>query len=80
VGYLWSIVRQERPTLELWQADGSHPSVAGTYLAACVFYALIFRQSPEGLPGADGLSGADVRVLQQVAASVAADPGRWGIG
>jgi len=33
----------------LYVADKSHPNSAGSYLAACVFYATIFGKSPEGL-------------------------------
>jgi hypothetical protein len=64
VGYVWSVVRRQHPEIGLWQDDGSHPSTAGTYLAACVFYATIFRQSPEGLTFEGGLSDAQARVLQ----------------
>jgi hypothetical protein len=79
VGYLWSIVRTEAPSLALWQDDGSHPSRAGTYLAACVFYAVVFRQSPVGLAAGDGVSGDDARVLQGAAASVLDHPAQWGL-
>ncbi len=34
----------------LFVADGSHPSEAGTYLAASVFYATLYGKSPVGLP------------------------------
>lgn len=34
----------------LFLDDGSHPSPAGTYLAACTFYAAIFNANPAGLP------------------------------
>lgn len=34
----------------LFVADGSHPSEAGTYLAASVFYATLYGRSPVGLP------------------------------
>jgi hypothetical protein len=37
------------PGLQTLQADGDHPSVFGTYLAAAVIYATIFDRSPEGL-------------------------------
>ena len=78
VGYAWWIVHRQAPAIELWQSDGSHPSAAGTYLAACVFYAVIFRQSPEGLAGPDGLSSDDARFLQGVAATtVLNDPAHW---
>jgi len=47
VGYAWLTTLLQNPQLGLWQADGSHPTELGTYLAACVFYSVIFRQSPE---------------------------------
>jgi hypothetical protein len=47
----WDALRREQPSLELFYAGhGSHPSPAGSYLAACVFYATIFHQTPQGLP------------------------------
>lgn len=51
VGIAWAQVRQQQPLLELYLADGSHPSPAGSYLAGCTLYATIFHQSPVGLPG-----------------------------
>jgi hypothetical protein len=42
-------------SFSLWQYDGSHPSVKGSYLAACVFYACFLRESPAGLSYAGGL-------------------------
>jgi hypothetical protein len=50
VGIAWSEIRQTRPGLVLFLDDGSHPSPAGTYLAACTFYAAIFNANPSGLP------------------------------
>lgn len=50
VGPAWARVRRERPKLKLFAYDGSHPTRAGTYLAACVFYAVITGRSPVGLP------------------------------
>ena len=52
VGMAWAEVRREDPSIELFFADGSHPSATGTYLAACEMYAAIFRASPVGLPAA----------------------------
>jgi hypothetical protein len=40
----------ERANASLFVADGSHPSAAGTYLAACVFDATLYGKSPVGLP------------------------------
>lgn len=50
----------------LYADDGSHPSERGTYLAACVFYATITGESPEGLPSAV----PDAAELQRAAAEV----------
>ena len=67
VGYTWLHVYQDHSDIGLWQDDNSHPTAAGTYLAACVFYATIFRQSPYGLSFEDGLSDSEARILQDEA-------------
>ncbi len=41
VGVAWQVASERRPDIHLWHADGSHPSPAGTYLAAAVFYGLL---------------------------------------
>jgi hypothetical protein len=59
---------QERPDLVLYSQDG-HPTQAGTYLAACVLYGTIFKQTPVGNAFADWNMPADERdYLQRVAA------------
>ncbi|MEQ9399041.1 MAG: SGNH/GDSL hydrolase family protein [Longimicrobiales bacterium] len=50
VGRAWERVRTERPDLDLFTDDGSHPSPTGTYLTACVFYATLTGRSPAGGP------------------------------
>ncbi len=78
VGIAWFVVRRQDPDIGLWQDDGSHPSTAGTYLAACVFYAAVFRQSPEGLAYTDGLSSDTASILQKAAAvNVLSNPAQW---
>jgi hypothetical protein len=67
VGYAWSETRRQTPRLSLWQEDGSHPSLQGTYLAACVFYAVIYRESPDGLSYTGSLSQEEARALQKIA-------------
>ena len=80
VGHAWAEVVNDDPHAGLWQGDGSHPTTMGTYLAACVFYAAIFRQSPVGLGWHPWLSGADALEDQQAAAdTVLGDPGKWGL-
>lgn len=46
VGAVWHWLRTNYPAMELYNADESHPSPAGSYAAACSFYAAIFRKDP----------------------------------
>lgn len=50
VGLAWSLSIKERPNLDLYDVDETHPSPEGTYLNACVFYGALTGQSPVGLP------------------------------
>ena len=62
-----------QPTLELYQADKRHPSVAGTYLASCATYATLFRKSPVGATYTAGLPPETAKLLQQAAWDAAQD-------
>ena len=42
VGLAWKYVRDNYPEIDLYHSDESHPSVAGTYLAALTFCSVIF--------------------------------------
>lgn len=74
VGEAWKTARQRRPSLELHQGDGNHSNETGAYLTACVFYSVIHRASPQGLPpaivtpeGTLTVSPEDAGFLQRVA-------------
>ena len=69
VGAAWQVAVQQHPDLILWQEDGSHPTESGTYLAACVFYAVIFHESPKELTYRAGLSREHARDFQSIASS-----------
>jgi hypothetical protein len=80
VGAAWQRALDEHPELELWQRDGSHPSPEGTYLAACVFYATLLGESPEGAGYLAGLPEETAQFLQAAAAeTVLDDPERWNL-
>lgn len=49
VGPAWEAAIHERPSLALHQTDKAHPTQAGSYLAACVFYSVLFDRNPKGL-------------------------------
>ena len=80
VGYAWAVALSREANSDLWQSDGSHPGVKGTYLAACVFYATIFGKSPEGLRYHADLSSSDAAKLQAIASDVVlGEPDKWGL-
>jgi hypothetical protein len=80
VGVAWSGAVGTGFLNRLWQTDGSHPTATGTYLAACVFYATTFRQSPVGLSYHAALTASDATFLQALAAHVVlGDPAGWGL-
>jgi hypothetical protein len=72
-GVAWErfVAKHDKPILH--DKDGSHPTVAGTYLAACVFYATLFGQSPVRLgEPPKGVSEADAKAIQEMAWSIVA--------
>lgn len=80
VGDAWLHVHADHPDMALWQDDNSHPTALGTYLAACVFYAAIFRESPAGLSYRGGASGDDAALLQGYAGRTVLDSQtKWGL-
>lgn len=68
VGVAWEkfLAKHDRPVLH--DKDKSHPTPAGSYLAACVFYRVLFGKKPAWAPEALDAKGAK---LLQAAASAA---------
>ncbi len=73
VGVAWKHVRDNYPSIVLYNADQSHPSVNGTYLAACVFYASLFHKTPIGATYPGGITSGDVLVLQTIGGATVLD-------
>lgn len=69
VGLAWERFLASPSAPALHDKDKSHPTLAGSYLAACVLFSVLFEQSPVGLPlPAKGLSPDDALALQNAAA------------
>jgi hypothetical protein len=73
VGVAWKYVRDIYPSIQLYSPDGSHPSLEGSYLAACTFYASLFRKSPVGASFTSSLAPATAANLQLSAATAVMD-------
>jgi hypothetical protein len=68
VGLAWQAVLRRHERLVLHDRDQSHPTLAGSYLAACVFLAVLFKESPVGIDSdVPGLEKADISLLQRAA-------------
>jgi MYXO-CTERM domain-containing protein len=65
------------PFVALYEADGSHESAEGAYLAACVIAATVTGRAPQG--GMPGVGEAARRILQRHAEAVVLDDpfGAW---
>jgi hypothetical protein len=50
VGIAWTEALKQDLPVDLFSADGAHPSPAGSYLAACVIYASLTGHNPQGAP------------------------------
>lgn len=71
VGIAWQQFLREHKTPVLHDKDQSHPTLAGSYLAACVFFAKLFGESLVGIDvEVKGLSAEDARSLQRIAEDV----------
>lgn len=67
IGKAWFYARTVNPSLELY-SDQRHPNIAGSYLCALVLYAVIFNDSPLGLPHPRQINDKTARELQTYAA------------
>jgi hypothetical protein len=72
-GIAWEVFLKDerRPRhIVLHDRDGSHPTRAGSFLAACVLYGTLFADSPVGIDiTLPGLTAADLSLLQRAAQS-----------
>lgn len=73
VSVVWRYLRDNHPTIELYSGDGSHPSLAGSYAAACCFYSAIFKKDPTLISFDAGVNAADAATIRNAAKVAAFD-------
>ncbi len=74
VGVSWDRIITQHPTIELFNADGSHPNANGTYLTACTFYSTIYHKSSVGASYIlSGVSASDATLFQTTATNTVMD-------
>ena len=69
VGRAFERASREHPEIDLYHSDKKHPTMAGTYLAACTFFSAFYQKSAEGLghPRSTSLNDTKAGDLQRVA-------------
>ena len=81
VGMAWKKSIEIDSTLNLYSSDNSHPSIYGSYLAACTFYSSIFKKSAVGSTyWPNAIDSASAYILQQIGSSTVLDSlGVWNV-
>jgi hypothetical protein len=81
VGEVWRYLRQTQPNLELYDSDGSHPSLLGSYAAAVCFYSTVFQKSATLVKTDAGLNPASAAAVRAAVDAVVFDSlPRWNVG
>lgn len=70
IGEAWIKAISQMPATNLWDADQTHPSLAGSYLTAAVIYASVFNTAVASNSFQSTLSGSIALPLKQFADSV----------
>lgn len=81
VGAVWNYIIKNHPSINLYSSDNSHPSLAGSYAAACTFFSVIFRADPTLITTNSTLSSADALTIRNAAKLVCYDSlSKWNVG
>ncbi len=81
VGAVWNYIRKNHPQIELYTSDGSHPSLAGSYAAACTFYTSIFRKDPSLITYDTTLTSSVASIIRDATKNVVYNQlALWNIG
>ncbi len=73
VGHVWHHIRDHHSEIELYQTDESHPSLAGSYAAACSFYATFFKKDPLEIQFDANLPSETARIIRETASMLVFD-------
>ena len=81
VGVVWKYLRTMHPEIELYATDGSHPSAAGSFAAACSFYTVLLRKNPVAITYNFGLTDTVARKIKEATKLLVYDSlSNWFVG
>ena len=73
VGRVWHYLRDTHSAIELYMPDESHPSLEGTYAAACAFYTMMFGRDPNRITYDAGVSMKTAGIIRSAVHEVVYD-------
>ncbi len=73
VGEAWRLARATNTLVNFYQSDESHPLLEGSYLAAAVFYEILFQKTVLTSTYNPGIATATISFLNQVAHQLVTD-------
>ena len=73
VGRVWHYLRDHNSEIELYMSDESHPSLAGSYAAACAFYTMLFGRDPDSIIYDAGLGMKTASLIRSATHNVVYD-------
>lgn len=72
-GAVWRYLRDSNPSINLYSPDESHPSMEGSYAAACALYTMIFKKDPTVLTWNSTLSASVASTIRMAAKTIVFD-------
>ena len=72
VARAWAVGQAARPKIDLWAGDGQRLSDEGSYLAACVLYAVLTNRDPAASDYDAGLDDDEAQRLRHIARAAVA--------
>ena len=73
VGAVWRYIRTHYASVNLYQSDESHPTLEGTFAAACTFNTLIFHRDPMLITYNNGIATTIADSIKMAVKAVAYD-------
>ena len=73
VGRVWHYLRDTHGEIELYMPDESHPSLAGTYAAACAFYTMMYGRDPNHITYDAGVGMKSAGIIRSAVHEVVYD-------
>jgi hypothetical protein len=72
-GAVWRYIRQNHPGINLYSSDESHPSLEGSYAAACALYTMIYKKDPTLITWHSNISATVANTIKLAAKTVVFD-------